>query len=529
VETPKAFTTLFLTVGLLACFVATSLAVSKSRPVPGKSSGYPARTGVPGRGYQPSLDNLYTSTDVPVDIPDGPDGDTAVSVLTIPDDVIINDMNVMVSITHSWIRDLRISLVAPNDSELVLLDLLPQDDAVNMTDTWFNDEAQVPIDSGVPPFTGSYRPQHALSMFDGANAQGTWTLRVLDRFYLDTGTIDAWAIEVNPPVALAGTVRDQFAHSPIARARIGIVETGQHVLTNTQGWYGFEDLSGGTYSVQFTGACYDTLAVDSVTIVSGQTTTLDTSLAASATQVLDLASQGSPVSIPDYPSNGASFSMTVNQSDVICDLDVTVNVTHPWVGDLELWLIGPASDTVQLVFVGDSCLDLGANIVNCRFDDEATQAFSEGSAPFTGSWRPYQPLSAFDNTQLQGQWSLRARDNCEGDIGSIQNFTLHVTTALSTGVGDTPPALPRSFVFYGNFPNPFNASTNFRFDLAREQIVNLTLFDLTGREVTTIISGAISPGEHTITFDAGSLPSGLYVARLSAGGQSQSHKILLLK
>jgi hypothetical protein len=64
----------------------------------------------------------------------------------------------------------------------------------NFIDTVLDDEAATSITSGSPPFTGSYRPEEALSTFDGLSAQGSWTLKVVDDAYLDQGTLDSWSL-----------------------------------------------------------------------------------------------------------------------------------------------------------------------------------------------------------------------------------------------------------------------------------------------------------------------------------------------
>lgn len=522
---PKA---LALTVLLLAVIAASAPANKKSRPVPQKLCGHSARVATPlisgeNRGGR-SLDDIYTSTNVPVVIPDGPNGDTAVSVLTIPDAVTITDLNVMVTITHTWIRDLRISLVAPNDSEVVLLDLLPQDNAVNMTDTWFDDEAPISIDSGVPPFTGTFRPHDTLSVFDGLSAQGTWTLRVLDRFHLDTGRVENWAIEINRPIVLSGTVVNRTTRLPLPQVKVEALPTGSFTFTNSTGFYGFDQLVPGAYDLRFTKALYESLTVVGVSVIEDQQTIVDTSLFAPV-QLYDFASTSPPVSIPDEET--ALMSLEITEDIRVSDLDVTVNITHTWVGDLSLYLVSPQPDTVQLVFVGSQCLDLGANMIDTRFDDQAALPFSSGTAPFTGSFRPYDSLATFFDVRAAGTWYLVVTDNCSLDVGTIQNFTLHVQVG-SLAADDHFIPNPSSLSL-SNFPNPFNSSTEFRFALTRSSRVELLIFDVTGRRVGTVINHFMTAGEHSVIFDARNLPSGIYFARLSAAGQSQSHKLLLLR
>jgi hypothetical protein len=78
-------------------------------------------------------------------------------------------------------------------------------------------------------------------------------------------------------------------------------------------------------------------------------------------------------------------------------------------------------------------------------------------------------------------------------------------------------------------PNPFNPTTTFTFSLSESGQVTLTVFDLTGRLVATIISGWQEAGSHQASFNGSHLPSGIYLAKLEAGSFSATQKIVLLK
>lgn len=98
---------------------------------------------------------------------------------------------------------------------------------------------------------------------------------------------------------------------------------------------------------------------------------------------------------------------------------------------------------------------------------------------------------------------------------------------------------PLAFKLGQNYPNPFNPSTEIEFEIADYStkdgstsdggLVSLKVFDLLGREVATIVNERMSPGRHTRSFKADGLPSGVYFYRLTAGGQSVSKRMVLLK
>jgi hypothetical protein len=86
-----------------------------------------------------------------------------------------------------------------------------------------------------------------------------------------------------------------------------------------------------------------------------------------------------------------------------------------------------------------------------------------------------------------------------------------------------------SFVLLQNFPNPFNPSTTIRYNILSRSLVTLTVFDLLGREVATLVDGMQDPGEKTVTFDGSALASGVYFYRLKAGEFVQTRKLVLVR
>ncbi|MCU0453823.1 MAG: T9SS type A sorting domain-containing protein, partial [Bacteroidetes bacterium] len=88
---------------------------------------------------------------------------------------------------------------------------------------------------------------------------------------------------------------------------------------------------------------------------------------------------------------------------------------------------------------------------------------------------------------------------------------------LTTGVGaEDGAAIPTVFALGQNFPNPFNPATTFSFDLPVQSRVALKVYDMLGREVTTIVESIMAPGSYRMPFDAGRLSSGVYLYRLTA-------------
>jgi len=100
---------------------------------------------------------------------------------------------------------------------------------------------------------------------------------------------------------------------------------------------------------------------------------------------------------------------------------------------------------------------------------------------------------------------------------------------LMTGVGETPSGLPGSFGLAQNYPNPFNPSTTVTFTLDRPGFVTLTVHNILGQVVSTLVRGTLTAGEHSVRFDAGSLASGVYFYTLRAGDRHEVRKMMLMK
>lgn len=88
---------------------------------------------------------------------------------------------------------------------------------------------------------------------------------------------------------------------------------------------------------------------------------------------------------------------------------------------------------------------------------------------------------------------------------------------------------PETFSMFNNYPNPFNPSTQLRFDVPEQSDVDLEVFNVMGQRVAMLQQGTISAGSYEITFNANSLPSGLYIARFTALGNSGKQFIREIK
>ncbi|HPS65557.1 MAG TPA: T9SS type A sorting domain-containing protein, partial [Ignavibacteria bacterium] len=126
--------------------------------------------------------------------------------------------------------------------------------------------------------------------------------------------------------------------------------------------------------------------------------------------------------------------------------------------------------------------------------------------------------SFIDRNLSSGKYSYRLKqiDN----NGNFEYFNLS---------GDVIVGVPAKFDLSQNYPNPFNPATKINFDLPKDGQVSLKIFDMLGRELSTIVNEIRKAGYYTVEFNASNLASGVYFYRISAGEFSSVKKMIVLK
>lgn len=143
------------------------------------------------------------------------------------------------------------------------------------------------------------------------------------------------------------------------------------------------------------------------------------------------------------------------------------------------------------------------------------------------SWR-LQP------TPLSNQWgtnqifSIHFIDALNGWLTADSGKICRTTTGGLVAV-EEQNAVPSAFVLEQNYPNPFNPSTTIRFDIPAAGLVTLTVFDVLGRKVATLVNEELSAGTYSTTYSAQGLASGVYLYRLQAGPFVQMRKMTLMR
>ncbi len=159
--------------------------------------------------------SAYTSANVPLTIATTANV-TINSTLNVPDNVTISDVNVTVNVSHTWVNDLTMTLISPTGTQVQLVaGPCSSNSLLNIVGT-FDDSGSVLVCGTNPAISGNVKPIQVLSAFNGQSSLGLWTLRILDSFAQDGGTLNSWSINLcnTQPLSTSENILQNFAIYP---------------------------------------------------------------------------------------------------------------------------------------------------------------------------------------------------------------------------------------------------------------------------------------------------------------------------
>lgn len=352
------------------------------------------------------------------------------------------DVNVTINATHTWVSDLVIELVAPSGTRVRLIDSRGGS-GDNLTNTVFDDQASNSIATGVAPFTGVFQPESPLSVLNGVSPNGNWRLEVTDTATGDVGQILNWSLSMTNELAFSDSNGFYYfrnvpsaSYTDLSITPSGYVASGptQYPITITAPTdsflnrnfgvgrnnrvyaYVFEDFNrDGVRTPDEHGLANRTLQYDGVVNTSYNFN--------GSVPIVDLGTVEVPIVVPAG-------------SNVIQDVNVAINLTHTWVSDLNISLVAP---TGQIIDLSSGNGGSGFNYTNTVFDDSAANSITTGSAPFTGTFRPEQSLNVLNGLSPTGTWRLRLTDTVSGDAGTVLSWSVIIASASSGATIQTGP------------------------------------------------------------------------------------------
>ena len=388
------------------------------------------------------------------------------SSLEVSESVIISDLDVMFTVEHTYTTDLDIYLIGPGGTRILLLADVGGSGR-DFFQTILDDQAAVPITGGTAPFRGRFRPLEPLASFVGQNAQGVWTLEIYDDSLMDQGRLVQWELwigrgvepppqvtRINPASEVTGEVLEPirqwevyFSRPVYFRSGIAPSEAASLVACGPDGLWGTEDdLRFGLELILPGESASKILLVPNAGRLPPGNYRLR--LAGEAFQdergvLLDGDGDGDPggdylftfrvvpalfydsgtVNLPIRDLQPIWCRIDIFDDFVIQDIDVLVEIEHPFVADLDVFLVAPDGTRVELFTdVGQN----GRNFSQTILDDEAPLSIGEGSAPFEGRYRPEGFLRTLYGRSAKDTWTLEIYDDSRRDEGTLVRWGLLV-------------------------------------------------------------------------------------------------------
>ncbi|MCH8567794.1 MAG: T9SS type A sorting domain-containing protein [Balneolales bacterium] len=215
----------------------------------------------------------------------------------------------------------------------------------------------------------------------------------------------------------------------------------------------------------------------------------------------------------------------------------------------EIVVIDPATDEVV------ERIEVGGKPQNLRLNNNTRRAYvvNEGVQLVDMDTFELQENLLFETAYFAlGVWGTAettyyatfAPDFSSAGRVDIRTADGEITGTFSTGIGpgyvqftgDSEPPVsvqpgenPSRMQLMQNYPNPFNPTTRIRFELAESMDVRLEVFSVLGQRVAVLANGSHTAGAHSVGFDAAGLSSGMYLYRLTAGSETITRSMMLVK
>lgn len=226
---------------------------------------------------------------------------------------------------------------------------------------------------------------------------------------------------------------------------------------------------------------------------------------------------------PIYNLENLYDSININTDGYLLDIDVILDILHSYDGDLKISLFGPDGNEVILSeYNGGS----GNHYDNTVFNDEAQISITDGEAPFNGEYKPQEPLSLFDQSNINGNWVLNIYDNNAQDPGNLVDWCIELryTDDITSVFYETSGLNLKQ-----NYPNPVSSVGKIGYSLSEKTGIEITIFNINGQKIKTLVSGIHQPGDYIVSFSVNELKSGQYFYRLKSNKEQIVKPLMIIK
>jgi subtilisin-like proprotein convertase family protein len=388
--------------------------------------------------------------------------------------------------------------------------------------------------------------------FEADNAAGTDVIN----FFVDDIQINAVptgpSLQVSPTSINFGAVPTGTSSTPAvvtltnngteAVTIVSITPVGGGYSINTTGTdLTLDPAQGTTFSVTFSpvvaGPAPGSVAIGSNAPGSPHTVTLS----GLGTNYITYASADTPQAIADGPGTNIPGPPTVSTivvpagAPTIGDLDVDIDLTHSWVGDVIVQIAKGATTSTIYDRPGVPVTTFGCSGDNLDiiFDDQGTDGTVDASCtsgtpayPVPGGrYIPDATLTTFAGQSAAGTWTLTVTDNADGETGVLDGWALLVTPVVA---GEGTPEAGVSALSIA--PNPVSSTGQVQLSVATSQAVRVALYDALGREVAVLFDGAVESTQIAyIAFETRRFAPGVYLLRATGDDFATSQRVTIAR
>ena len=219
--------------------------------------------------------------------------------------------------------------------------------------------------------------------------------------------------------------------------------------------------------------------------------------------------------IASVANSSAYVPVIITGGYTIGSMKVNLNLTHTFIQDMTISLVGPASiGSPEVILFKEACGD--NDDIACTLDDNGSAPACSGIPSVSGAIAPYQALNNLNNLPANGEWTLRISDPYNGDGGVVNSFSIDICYITNTLGLDT-----NSLSNVTVYPNPTKDFLNINIPQAIG-VSKLKLFDIQGREVLEKITN------NTIeVLNIGDLQSGVYMLSIENEANKTIKKVIL--
>src|SRR5690606_11422811 len=236
------------------------------------------------------------------------------------------------------------------------------------------------------------------------------------------------------------------------------------------------------------------------------------------------------VSDRTIPMSGSMIddSILVTNGSTITDINLFISLNHSRTQDLEIVLVSPAGDSIEIM---DSYTGIASKYANITtiFDDQADSSLINNRYIDLGPRiRPMNGLTGFNGESGAGIWRLKIRDNTLNFGGKLNAWGVQINNS-SVGIQNISSEIPNGFSLEQNYPNPFNPVTNIKFSIPESGIVKLKVYDILGKEMAVLVNKQLTAGTYQTDFNGSDFASGVYFYKLETEGFTEIKKMMLVK